>query len=336
MKKPDVRSVLKRRLTKNPAKKRLHSACTKLMSSPSSHITQGIDLYTSNLSVGGAAGADAGCDALETRPDVGQTCFVSTPNESGPPPPTSGSPTRSLQSTLPHTCANVAPFLCKLWWLCQTGGRGVIKWGPTGTDIVISTHAEVQSTLMPLLCQKVKSTHQFSAFQRQLNNFGFRKVHGGRHGRKVPFPFRGMYRNELFRQDRPDLLSKIIRRGTKGHPGNNTTGATTKRMALAKLLPRLQDTAIQNGPLPLSHSPKPGCSQQMCLLDLAAVSSAVSAAMEVAEGSKPACLAPAEEGPSSVIRTGRWESLTLAACSAAAGTFEATVPVHHALRCWDV
>jgi hypothetical protein len=144
-----------------------------------------------------------------------------------------------------------------------------------------------------------------------------------------------MYRNELFRQDRPDLLPKIIRRGTKGHPGNNTTGATTKRMALAKLLPRLQDTAIQNGPLPLSHSPKPGCSQQMCLLDLAAVSSAVSAAMEVAEGSKPA-LAPAEEGPSSVIRTGRWESLTLAACSEAASTFEATVPVHRALRCWDV
>ena len=182
-----------------------------------------------------------------------------------------------------------APFLSNLWLLCQSaaGGHGVIKWSPAGTEIVISTHEEVESVLMPQLCYpKAKNTYQFSAFQRQLNHFGFRKVAGIR---------RGVYRNDHFRRDRPDLLSKIVCRRTKSCGGNQPTSAM-KRSASAK---RPRHSPIQhqrrlqtseNGPLPLSHQP-------VSRAQLVSVGSAAAAypcpATTVGGWSQPAgCVAP--------------------------------------------
>jgi hypothetical protein len=97
---------------------------------------------------------------------------------------------------------------------------------PSGTEIVISTHAEMEEMVMPLICQKKSNrAHKFPAFQRQLNNFGFRKVCGKERKNKTL-----AYRNDLFTRLQPKLLHSIIR---KANTSASADGRPTKRLRKA-------------------------------------------------------------------------------------------------------
>ena len=102
------------------------------------------------------------------------------------------------------TQEELCPFMRKLWEMCWAEpGNGIIKFGAGGTEVVISSHTGMEDVVMPLMFpRKDDEPYKFPAFQRQLNNFGFRKVCG-----KVR-----VYSNPLFCKSQPNLLSQIIRR----------------------------------------------------------------------------------------------------------------------------
>jgi heat shock transcription factor len=91
--------------------------------------------------------------------------------------------------------------LKKLWQMCceETGG-GTIAWDVTGQSIVIKSHALFEATVMPHFF--ASKDNKFSSFQRQLNNFGFRRTHG-----QVI-----SYRNALFQRDAPAKVMMIKRK----------------------------------------------------------------------------------------------------------------------------
>lgn len=95
--------------------------------------------------------------------------------------------------------AQPAPFLTKTYAMVNdASSASIISWSPDGTSFVVWQPAEFSRDVLP---QYFKHNN-FSSFVRQLNVYGFRKVHTDR----------WQFAHWNFRRGKPELLVKIQRR----------------------------------------------------------------------------------------------------------------------------
>lgn len=97
-----------------------------------------------------------------------------------------------------------APFLSKTYAVvCDPTTATTVSWSPDGNSFVVWQPAEFARDILP---QYFKHNN-FSSFVRQLNVYGFRKVHTDR----------WQFAHENFRRGKPELLAKIQRRKSSGN-----------------------------------------------------------------------------------------------------------------------
>lgn len=103
-----------------------------------------------------------------------------------------------------------APFVAKTFDLVSdVHSNDVVSWTNDGQSFVVYKQDMFSSNLLP---QYFKHNN-FSSFVRQLNTYGFRKVDADR----------WEFSQDLFRQNRPDLLNQIQRRRAGGGQPTHTT-----------------------------------------------------------------------------------------------------------------
>lgn len=109
--------------------------------------------------------------------------------------------TNTYQSGFSLSCLNENSFLSKLWrMLGEVSHEEMIAWQGCGSKFEIKKQERIAKEVLPqYFCHG-----NFSSFQRQLNNFNFRKVGRGQEG--------PIYRHEFFNRNQPELALKIRRR----------------------------------------------------------------------------------------------------------------------------
>ena len=79
----------------------------------------------------------------------------------------------SSEQNIPNQAASIPKFLLKLWSLVnEESTQGIVEWSDDGTCFLVKD----QSQLIQLLPYYFKHNNMAS-FNRQLNIYGFRKVH---------------------------------------------------------------------------------------------------------------------------------------------------------------
>ncbi|KAH9375721.1 hypothetical protein HPB48_017597 [Haemaphysalis longicornis] len=123
-------------------------------------------------------------------------------------------------------------FPKKLWRIVNECKSGAITWSKDGTAVVIN-YSKFQSDYLDER-RGVFKTNCLASFARQLNLYGFRMV-ASRFRRTADFVGNDdlhVFRHEFFLRDRPDMLSKVVRKPGRwyknrdgGEPSSSSGGS---------------------------------------------------------------------------------------------------------------
>jgi hypothetical protein len=112
----------------------------------------------------------------------------------------------------------VQPFISKLYNILthDTTAHHSLAWSPDGEALIITDPESLKSQILP----KYFKHDQISSFTRQLNAYGFTKVHFPDENHNTALFFPSGYRHPLFRRDCPQWLHLLQRKKIFNHRGD--------------------------------------------------------------------------------------------------------------------
>ena len=165
-------------------------------------------------------------------------------------------PTAGINFDSFSTCSgsNIPTFVRRLYTVVSNESVDVIAWTKNGMAFEIRNKDVLQNQVLGHYFRQNK----YSSFQRQLNNFGFRKWTKTK-------ALVCTFSHPMFRQHRFDLLSNIQRRGARTMPKLSTQldqmRACTRRLELPIVALPLMDRSTTLLPetlsLPIVETPPP-------------------------------------------------------------------------------
>ncbi|KAH9375732.1 hypothetical protein HPB48_009941 [Haemaphysalis longicornis] len=119
------------------------------------------------------------------------------------------------KSLLPSSSFHNWTFPKKLWKIVNECKSGAIAWSKDGTAVIIN-YPKFHSDYLEKH-NGVFRTNSIASFLRQLNVYGFRRVHPrvSMLAYKLGSPDSHVYRHEFFVRGKPDMLSKVVRKTTR-------------------------------------------------------------------------------------------------------------------------
>ncbi|EGG08932.1 uncharacterized protein MELLADRAFT_42736, partial [Melampsora larici-populina 98AG31] len=136
---------------------------------------------------------------------------------------------------------NQAAFVSKLFKILELEEKRLISWSTLGERFLVFNPIEFSKLILPLHFKH----NNWQSFVRQLNMYGFHKVHNSSTSGHA-----WEFRHPHFRKGRPDLITLIKRKSTR----NSTSSTTTK----PTIPPISSTTSIPStSPIPTPPAPPP-------------------------------------------------------------------------------
>jgi len=95
------------------------------------------------------------------------------------------------------------PFILNTYKMLQQSNKAIVDWSADGMSLVIKDNNRLSEEL-----SKFSSSDKASSFIRQLNSYGFRKLHKDEVPPNTPHDFK-YYHHSSFQRDKPQLLKDI-------------------------------------------------------------------------------------------------------------------------------